>query len=74
MSFVTALLAQPQHVELPIPIWGYGVISLVVFLALAFVIASFKNVSNRHAVKGDAYAAAHGGAPSHGGGPAHSDH
>lgn len=65
MSFVTALLAEAQHVALPIPTWAYGVIALVLFLVLALVLWSFKDVSNRHALKADRYAASHGGAPSH---------
>ncbi len=70
MSFATALLAAaetPQHVALPIPTWLYGVIALVVFVVLGLVVWSFKDVSNRHARRGDAYAAAHGAASGHGG-------
>jgi hypothetical protein len=69
MSFVTALLTAAeteQHVQLPIPTWLYGVIALVAFTVLAIVLWSFKDVSNRHALQGDAYAAAHGGTSAHG--------
>jgi hypothetical protein len=69
MSFVTALLAAAEteeHVALPLPTWAYGVIAIVTFLILALVMWSFKDVSNRHALKANAYAAAHGGASSHG--------
>ncbi len=38
----------------------YGVIAAVAFLALGLVVFSFRNVSNRHAVKADAWAARHG--------------
>jgi protein-S-isoprenylcysteine O-methyltransferase Ste14 len=65
MSFLTAV--EHDLVELPMPTWAYGVLALVVFFSLAVVIWSFRDVSNRHAVKADAYAAAHGGATSHSG-------
>ncbi|PPL20592.1 hypothetical protein [Microterricola pindariensis] len=63
MSFLTAVSAQTVHaVDLPIPPIMYGVIALVVFAAFGFVTWSFRDVANRHKAKGDAYAAAHGGA------------
>jgi protein-S-isoprenylcysteine O-methyltransferase Ste14 len=67
MSLATVLLAAAEagHTELPIPTWLYGVIALVAFLVLALVIWSFKDVSNRHALRADSYAASHGGAPGH---------
>lgn len=67
MSLATVVLtaAEAGHTELPIPTWLYGVIALVLFLVLALVIWSFKDVSNRHALRADAYAASHGGAPGH---------
>lgn len=66
MSFALALLAEAEHVSLPIPTWAYGVIALVAFLVLAFVLWSFRDVSNRHALQGDAYKAAHTDVPGHG--------
>jgi heme/copper-type cytochrome/quinol oxidase subunit 2 len=65
MSVVTVLMAETDLVALPIPTWAYGVISLVVFFALAFVLWNYRDVSNRHQAKADAYAAAHGGTPGH---------
>lgn len=69
MSLATVLLATAEagHTELPIPTWAYGVIALVVFLVLALVIWSFREVANRHALKAAAYAAPHSGASGHGG-------
>lgn len=67
MSFVTAVLAETEHVELPMPTWAYGVVALVIFFALAVVVWSFRDVANRHQAKADAYAAAHGSATGHGG-------
>lgn len=70
MSFVTVLLAaaESEHVALALPTWAYGAIALVIFVVLAFVVWNFQDVSNRHALQADAYAAPHGAAPGHGGG------
>jgi hypothetical protein len=44
----------------------YGLIAIIVFAALAFVAASYRDVANRHRAKAEAYAARHGGGE-HGG-------
>lgn len=67
MSFLTVVLAEAAHVELPLPIWAYPAVAATVFVALGVVLWSFRDVSNRHSAKADAYAAAHGGAPTAGG-------
>jgi len=67
MSFVTAVLAEAGHVELPLPIWAYPAVAFVLFLALGIVLWSFRDVANRHSAKADAYAAAHGGVSGHSG-------
>lgn len=67
MSFVTAVLAEAEHVALPLPIWAYPLIAVLLFVALGAVLWSYRDVANRHNAKADAYAAAHGGAPGHGG-------
>lgn len=67
MSFLTAVLAEAELVQLPMPTWAYGVVPLVIFVALAVVVWSFRDVANRHQAKADAYAASRGGAPGHGG-------
>jgi len=64
MSFVSAVLTEVGHVELPLPIWAYPLVAFVLFLALALVLWSFRDVANRHSAKANAYAAAHGGAAS----------
>ena len=64
MSFLTVVLAETGHVALPMPIFLYGVIGLVVFAALCFVVWSYRDVANRHQAKAKAYADAHGGARS----------
>ena len=64
MSFLTVVLAETGHVVLPMPIFVYGVIALVVFAALGFVVWSYRDVANRHQAKARAYADAHGGARS----------
>lgn len=38
----------------------YGVIALVTFSVLALVLASYRNVANRHSHKAEAYTRAHG--------------
>jgi len=67
MLFLTAVLAEAEHSQLPVPTWVYGLVALVIFAALAFVLWSFRDVANRHSAKANAYAAAHGGASGHAG-------
>ncbi|GAB3130519.1 hypothetical protein [Glaciibacter psychrotolerans] len=67
MSLVTTVLAEAGHVALPLPILVYGIIPLVLFIALGAVLWTYRDVANRHQAKADAYAAAHGGAPGHSG-------
>lgn len=47
---VAALLPSQAevHVDLPLPTWAYGLIALVLFLALLAVLLSFRDVANRH--------------------------
>jgi len=70
MTFATALLAaaEEEHVALALPLWAYGVIPLVLFAVLAFVLWNYRNVAHRHVFKAEAYAATHTGAT----GPDHS--
>ncbi|MBP1325425.1 hypothetical protein JOF28_000657 [Leucobacter exalbidus] len=51
-------------VELPIPALMYGVIVFGIFLVLAAVTFSFRDVANRHAEKAEAYAREHGASQS----------
>jgi protein-S-isoprenylcysteine O-methyltransferase Ste14 len=67
MLFVTAVLAEVEHTQLPVPTWVYGLVALIIFAALGFVLWSFRDVANRHSAKAEAYAAAHGGTAGHGG-------
>lgn len=72
MSLTTAVLTgtvltETVHArELPVETWVYGLVALIVFAALAFVTASYRDVANRHRAKAEAYAARHGGGE-HGG-------
>jgi ABC-type sulfate transport system permease component len=72
MSLTTAVLSgtvltETVHArELPVESWVYGLVALIVFAALAFVVASYRDVANRHRRKAEAYAARHGGGE-HGG-------
>ncbi|WP_104135687.1 hypothetical protein [Cryobacterium sp. Y62] len=61
MSFVTAVLTEVEHIALPLPLIAYPMVAAVLFLALGVVLWSFRDVSNRHSGKADAYAAARGG-------------
>ncbi|WEO75776.1 hypothetical protein BJQ94_10280 [Cryobacterium sp. SO2] len=67
MLFVTAVLAEVEHAQLPVPTWVYGLVALIIFAALGFVLWSFRDVANRHSAKAAAYAAAHGATAGHGG-------
>ena len=72
MSLTTAaltgtVLTETVHARhLPMESWVYGLLALVVFAALAFVVASYRDVANRHRAKAEAYAARHTG-DAHGG-------
>jgi hypothetical protein len=72
MSLTTAVLTgtvltETVHArELPVEAWVYGLVALIIFAALAFVTASYRDVANRHRAKAEAYAARHGGSE-HGG-------
>lgn len=48
-----------EHGNVQAETFVYGAIAFVVFLALGLVTLSFRNVSNRHAQKAEAYAQAH---------------
>ena len=72
MSLTTAVLTgtvltETVHArELPMEPFLYGVVAIIIFAALAFVAASYRDVANRHRHKAEAYAARHGGSE-HGG-------
>jgi hypothetical protein len=59
----TVLSAAEAHAELPMPTWAYGLISLLIFIALAAVTFSYRDVANRHSHRSAPDAAAHAGAP-----------
>ncbi|MGI9825168.1 hypothetical protein [Agromyces sp. Marseille-Q5079] len=46
--------------ELPMEAWAYGLITLSIFAVLGFVVASYRDVANRHRAKAEAFAARHG--------------
>lgn len=51
--------------ELPLPTLAYGAIVLSIFVVLAIVTFSFRDVANRHAEKAEAWAREHGEAQQH---------
>ncbi len=57
---VLAAAAEEHHGNVQAETLWYGVVALVLFLALGLVTLSFRNVANRHSPKADAYARAHG--------------
>lgn len=62
MSLATILLAAAEtehHGNVQAETFIFGVIALVVFVALGAVTMSYRNVANRHAHKAEAYAEAH---------------
>jgi hypothetical protein len=67
MSLTTAVLTgtvltETVHArELPMEPFMYGLVAIIIFAALAFVAASYRDVANRHRRKAEAYAARHGG-------------
>lgn len=61
MFHVSTLLAAAEtHVALAMPTWAYGVIAFAVFLILAGVTFSYRDVANRKPRSGSASSAAHG--------------
>ena len=60
MSILTTVITEAQEIG-GVPTIVFGAIALFVFVALGFVVWSFRDVANRHATKAEAYRAAHGG-------------
>jgi hypothetical protein len=48
-----------HHTELPIPAFFFGLIGMGVFVALAGVTWSYRNVANRHSHKTSAHSSQH---------------
>ncbi|GAA0992402.1 MULTISPECIES: hypothetical protein [Subtercola] len=53
------VLAEGVVNELPIPAFFFGLIAFVIFLASGLVMWSYRDVANRHAHKGEAFAKTH---------------
>lgn len=75
MSIATTLLvaaAEGEHAgNVMAETFIFGLIALVVFLLLAAVTFSYRDVANRHAAKGAAYRRAHAAQLEHGAGQDH---
>jgi hypothetical protein len=66
MSVLTSLVtAAETHNELPIPAPLFGVIAIVIFIALGLVMWSYRDVANRHPRKSAAYDHSHDAAHGH---------
>jgi heme/copper-type cytochrome/quinol oxidase subunit 2 len=63
MSFTPFLVLAAEEAEhhgnVALETVGYGIIALVVFIALGLVTLSYRNVANRHAHKAEVYAKKH---------------
>ncbi len=62
MTLATLLVLaaeESEHGNVALETLIFGIIAIAVFGALALVTLSYRNVSNRHAHKADAYRAAH---------------
>ena len=60
VATIVALAAEAEHHgNVPAETFIYGLVAFVIFCLLGFVTLSFRNVSNRHAAKAEAYARTH---------------
>lgn len=76
MSIATTLLAAAAEVEhetgaVMAQTFIFGLIAFAVFIALALVVFSYRDVANRHAGKAAAYAKSHAAELEHGSGHGH---
>lgn len=58
MSSLTFLAEEALH-PLFLPAWVFGLIAVVIFVVLAFMTFSYRDVANRHANKADKSGAGH---------------
>ena len=58
-TLVVLAAEEGEHHNVALETVGFGIIAIVVFVSLALVTLSYRNVANRHAHKADAYAAKH---------------
>ncbi|HAQ60228.1 MAG TPA: hypothetical protein DCR63_07720 [Microbacterium sp.] len=74
MALVTTILAaaeEGQHGNVALETLVFFGIALVIFAALALVVFSYRDVANRHAGKGRAFAQSHGADVEHRTGSGH---
>lgn len=75
MSITTLLVEAatnaPDHGNIALETVVFGIISLVLFAALAFVTFSYRDVANRHSAKAEAYAKRNAAQLEHGAGQSH---
>jgi len=79
MELAATILAESEKTfPMIAPTWVFGVIPLVIFIALGLVMWTYRDVANRHTHKPEAHATEHAGgagAGSHGTGhESHSGH
>ena len=58
-TLIALAAEEAEHHNVALETVGFGIIAIVVFLGLAFVTLSYRNVANRHSPKAEAYARAH---------------
>ena len=61
MSHLYTLLTEAAPAQLALPNWAFPAIAAAVFLVLAFVTWSYRDVANRHSDKTGGDASAHAG-------------
>ena len=59
-QIATAAAETEHHGNVQAETFIFGVVAMIVFVFLALVTLSYKNVANRHSAKADAWAAKHG--------------
>jgi len=58
-TLIALAAAEGEHHNVALETVGFGIIAIGLFVSLAFVTLSYRNVANRHAHKAEAYARAH---------------
>jgi len=58
-TMIALAAEEAEHHNVALETVGFGIIAIVVFVSLALVTLTYRNVANRHAHKAEAYARAH---------------
>lgn len=58
-TMIAFAVEEEVHHNVAMETVGFGIVAILVFLSLALVTLTYRNVANRHAHKAEAYARAH---------------